>query len=115
MYMINDYLTREERLDAIRLGAIRKLAALGMTPSSFSREMEKRAVLGINTTKDAVTGTGELIGAALKLCLYAGIPLGAMTYILQSSLAPKKKQNRELKMKLDEYNEISDRFRAGLS
>jgi len=101
MYRINEILTREERLSAIRLGAMRKLASMGMTPSSFSREVEKRAQV-----------PSLSISGALKLALGLGIPIGAISYAMKSALMPDSNANKRLKMQLDEYNNIISQYKA---
>lgn len=104
MYRINEFLTPAERLEAIRLGAMKKLASYGMTPSDFSRELEKR-------------GEGESavsLGGVIRLALALGIPIGALTYAMKSAIAPSVNQNAKLKAQLSEYNNVVDRYKQEL-
>ena len=106
MYRINEFLTPAERLEAIRLGAMKKLAEYRMTPSDFSRAIEKRA-------KDAGDSSVSFMGA-LKLALMLGIPVGALTYAMKSAFKPAMNQNAKLKAQLSEYNNVIDRYKQEL-
>lgn len=91
-YRFSEYITPSERLAAMRLGGIRKLASMGVTPDEF----EKRADDG-------------LLSSAIKLSLYLGIPLGIATYAAQSSIGGGggiSRSNRKRKAALDKYNDI---------
>lgn len=106
MYRINEFLTPAERLAAIRVGALKKLASYGMTPSDFSREMEKRA---------QESGDSSLsLAGAFKLALMLGIPVGAITYAFKSAFKPATNQNAKLKAQLSEYNNVIDRYKQEL-
>ena len=100
-----DFLTPGERMCAIRIGAIRKLASMGISPSGFSKMMEKSA-----QSVGSPWQTLSLKGL-LTLAVGLGIPAGALTYALKSAIAPNKRQNRDLKARLDEYNDIVDEYK----
>jgi hypothetical protein len=118
MYRINEFLTPRERAEAIRVGALRKLASLGMTPSDFSRQMKKSALAG------AAAGVGAAAAGKMapllspktlfSLAIYLGIPLGALSYGLKSSFSPETSANSDLKTKLDEMNDIVEQYRRQL-
>lgn len=103
MYRINEFLTPEERLSAIRIGAMKKIASLGMTPSDFSREMEKRGQQNVLS-----------LGGAVRLALAIGVPVGTISYALKSAIMPDKNQNKKLKRQLTEYNDIVARYKQEL-
>lgn len=105
MYRINEFLTPEERLEAIRIGAMKKLASLGMTPSDFDREMEKSA--------QAAEAVSDVFSAGnyIKLALLLGVPLGTLTYAFGSMASPNRKRNRKLKHGLDQFNDIAEEYR----
>lgn len=107
MYRVNEFLTPEERLQAIRMGAMRKLASMGMTPSDFSGELEKQAQ---ESGSDPLASLGGLI----RLALAIGIPVGALSYAMKSAVMPARNQNKRLKAQLTEYNDIVDRYKQEL-
>lgn len=103
-----DVLTPEERLWAIRLGAMKKLAASGISPSEFGSALEKAAAEG-----NGMPGGLSLKGLLL-LATGIGIPVGAVTYALRSAFTPDKNKNKKLKAQLDEYNDIVGEYRESL-
>ena len=107
MYRVNEFLTPEERLQAIRMGAMRKLASMGMTVSDFNREMEKRAQQGGGDPSISLKGL-------FTLALGLGIPIGTLTYAMKSAVMPARNQNKRLKAQLTEYNDIVDRYKREL-
>ena len=100
MYRVNEVLTMEERLAAIQLGMITKLASMGIGPSEFVR-----------MTKSA-EDKGDILKSMLLLSLGVGIPLGVASYAVQSGLKPKKKSNLEYKQRLDAYNDVVAQYAA---
>lgn len=98
MYRISEYLTPSERMEAIRFGAMRKLASMGMSPSDFGREMEKAA--------DGVPNL-SMLGTALRTAVMIGAPIGAVMYVLKSSMKGDTTKTKKLKATLDHYNDVS--------
>ena len=98
MYRISEYLTPSERMEAIRIGAMRKLASMGMTPSSFGEEIEKDAQSAPNL---------NMLGTALRTAVMVGAPIGAILYVLKSSLKNDTTKTKKLKATLDHYNDVS--------
>lgn len=98
MYKISEYLTPSERMEAIRIGAVRQLAAMGMTPSDFGRAMEKDAQSVPNLS---------MFGTALRTAVMIGAPIGAVLYVLKSSLKNDTTKTKKLKATLDHYNDVS--------
>lgn len=98
---MNDYLTPRERLCAMRVGGIRKLASMGMSVSEFNDVMEK----------SAQTKVESAIDTAIRLSIMTGVPVGIMTYAMGRAVRPKKRQNAKAKAVLDELNDIAARYR----
>lgn len=98
MYRISEYLTPSERMETIRMGAMRKLASMGMAPSDFGREMEKDAQSVPNLS---------MLGTALRTAVMIGAPVGAVLYALKSSLRNDTAKTKKLKATLDHYNDVS--------
>ena len=107
MYRINEFLTPEERLQAMRIGGLKKLASMGMTVSDFNREMEKRAQQGGGDSSISLKGL-------FTLALGLGIPIGTLTYAMRSAVTPARNQNKRLKAQLSEYNDIVNRYKQEL-
>lgn len=95
MYRIGEFLTQEERLDAMRLGGLKKLASAGLKPSDLS---------GIVKTAGTADKIG-LLGAALRTSVMIGAPLGAIWYAISSGLKNDSDKTRKLKAALDHYND----------
>lgn len=91
MYRINEYLTPSERVAAMRIGGVKAMASMGVTPAEF----EKRA---------QAAGDG-LLTSAIKLSLYLGIPLGVAHYAVSSAF-DMGESNRRRKKALDTVNDI---------
>jgi hypothetical protein len=97
MYRVNEFLTPTERLDAMRLGGLRKLASMGLRPS----DLEKVAASN--------TSAIDTLGAAIRTSVLFGAPLGAVWYVLSSGLKKDSKKTKKLKAELDHYNNaVSD-------
>jgi len=94
MYRINEFLTPSERLEAMRLGGIKKLAAEGLTPTTFQKEA-------------ADSGPLSLLGTALRTAVFIGAPIGAVWYALSSSLKEDSEKTRKLKAQLDHFNDVA--------
>ena len=94
MYRVNEFLTPAERLDAMRLGGLGKLASMGMKPS----DMEKLA--------GKESGGLDVLGTALKTSILVGAPVGALWYVLSNSLKNDSKKTRQMKATLDHYNDV---------
>ena len=94
MYRVSEFITPAERLDAMRLGGLKKLAALGLKPSDLNKVA-------------AESGSGlDVLGKALKTSIYVGVPLGALWYAISSGLKKDSKKTRQLKATLDHYNDV---------
>lgn len=96
MYRIGEILTPEERLDAMRLGGIKKLAGYGLSPSSFSGLVKKAGV------SDKI----GLLGAALRTSVLIGAPIGAVWFALSNGLRHDSKNTKMMKATLDHYNDV---------
>lgn len=93
MYRVSEFLTPAERLDAMRLGGLKKLAALGLKPSDLN--------------KVAANSSGlDVLGAALKTSILVGAPIGAVWYAISSGLKKDSKKTKQMKAMLDHYNDI---------
>ena len=97
MYRVNDYLTPSERLDAMRVGGMRKLASVGLTPKTFT-DLVKKA--------DGPASALDLLGTALRTSVFIGAPLGALWFAMRSGLGEDNKKTRKLKETLDHYNDV---------
>lgn len=97
MYRINEFITPEERLDGIRLGAMRKLASMGMKPSDLDAAMEK--------TAQSKTGAQDLLMAVIKSAVVLGVPAGALMYAMRSSVKSDDEKTRKMRQALDHYND----------
>lgn len=95
MYRVSEFITPTERLDAMRLGGLKKLAELGLKPS----DMDKFAA-------DKASGGLDMLGTALKTSVLIGAPLGAVWYAISSGLKKDSKKTRKLKETLDHYNDV---------
>jgi len=105
MYRIGEFLTPRERIDAMRLGGIRKLAEYGLKPSDMT---------GIVKSAAGEEKIG-LLGAALRTSVLIGAPLGAIWYVVSSGLRDDSEKTRRMKATLDHYNYVVDRNRKSLS
>lgn len=107
MYRVNDILTPEERLGAIRHGMITKLASMGIGPAKFMR-MVKGAQA---SSGGGASNPDSWISALFKLSLGLGIPIGTLHYALSSSIKPNRNRNRKQKAVLDQYNDIVAKYK----
>jgi multisubunit Na+/H+ antiporter MnhC subunit len=98
MYRINEFITPEERLDGIRVGALRKLASYGMKPSDLGQAMEKSGANPVGTASDALM-------AVLKTAVVIGVPVGALMYAMRSSVKKQDDKTRKMQSALDHYND----------
>lgn len=96
MYRIGEFLTPSERLEAMRIGGLRKLASAGLKPSDMD-EMAKEA-----GTQDKI----GLLGAALRTSVLIGAPLGAVWYVLSNALKEDSSKTKKMKATLDHYNSV---------
>lgn len=97
MYRISEYLTPSERMDAARLGGLRKLACLGMKPSDLGPAMRK----------SAQAASLSMLGTALRTSIMIGAPFGVVWYAMKNSLKNDTLKTKKLKAKLDHYNDVS--------
>lgn len=104
MYRINDYLTPSERMDAIRVGGLKKLASLGMKPS----DMEKDAL----SLADGASSILPLLGTAVRTAVVFGLPVGTVWYALSRSLKQDSASTQKLKAKLDHYNDVAEEAKS---
>ena len=96
MYRVNEFLTPAERLEAMRIGGMRKLASCGLKPSDMD-SMAKKA-----GTEDKI----GLLGAALRTSVLIGAPLGAVWYVLSNGLKEDSSKTKRMKATLDHYNTV---------
>lgn len=100
MYRINEFLTPSERLEAMRFGALKKLASMGYKPSDFNR-LVKSAAEG--NSSDPIS----ILGAALKTSIYVGVPFGVVWYALTGGAQKDSLKTKKLKATLDHYNDLT--------
>lgn len=106
MYRINEFITPEERLDGIRVGALRKLASYGMKPSDLGQAMEKSG-------QSAATASDALM-AVLKTAVVIGVPVGALMYAMRSSVKKQDDKTRKMQSALDHYNDQVFEFKNSM-
>lgn len=94
MYRVCEFITPYERLDAMRLGGLKKLAEVGLKPS----DMDKLAAES--------SGGLDVLGTALRTSILVGAPIGAVWYVLSSGLKKDSKKTKKLKATLDHYNDV---------
>lgn len=97
MYRINEFITPEERLDGIRVGALRKLASYGMKPSDLGKAMEKSG--------QSATTASDALMAVLKTAVVIGVPVGALMYAMRSSVKKQDDKTAKMRKALDHYND----------
>lgn len=102
MYRINEFLTPSERLEAMRLGGLKKLASMGMTPSDFNKQAD-------------ASGALSLFGTALRTAVFIGAPLGVVWYALSSSMKNDSEKTKRLKAQLDHFNDVAAKSRQTIS
>lgn len=102
MYRIDEILTPDERMGAMRFGVISELVSRGIGPREFVR-----------LSKEAQAQGGQMFGIDKLgiLALMLGIPIGALSYALRSSLKPDTRKNRKLKASLDQFNDVVSQYR----
>ena len=105
MYRINEFLTPSERLDAMRLGGLKKLASAGLKPSDLDGMCKSAA------TQDKI----GLLGAAMRTSVLIGAPLGAIWYVISSGLKDDSDKTRKMKAALDHYNSVVEENRPKIS
>ena len=102
MYRISEFLTPSERLDAMRIGGLRKLASMGIKPSDMGKLVKK---------SESPNKIG-LLGAALRTSVLIGAPLGAIWYVVSSGLKDDDLKTRKMKETLDHYNGVVEENKA---
>ena len=100
MYRISEFLTPSERLDAMRFGALKKLASMGYKPSDFNAL--------VKTAGDDGVSPIQLLGDVLKTSVYIGAPVGALWYAMQGGSSKDDLKIKKLKATLDHYNSVTD-------
>ena len=95
MYRVGEFLTPEERLDAMRLGGLKKLASYGLKPSDMDGVVKSAGV------SDKL----GLLGSVMRTSVMIGVPVGALWYALSSGLKDDSEKTRKMKATLDHYNE----------
>lgn len=96
MYRIGEFLTPDERLNAMRIGGLYKLASYGLKPSDMT-----------TITKSAgTTDKLGLLGAALRTSIIVGAPLGAVWYAVSSGIKDDDEKTKKMKATLDHYNDV---------
>lgn len=100
MYRIGEFLTPSERLEAMRLGGLKKLASMGMKPSDFGLALEKSA-------QSPGSSAMDLLGATLRTAVMIGAPLGAVWYAVNRPIRRDSMKTKKLKARLDHYNDAS--------
>ena len=114
MYRINEYLSQEERLGMMKIGAMRQLAQMGIGPEDLVC-LTKEAQANSGGAKGGLGAFVTTIQDLFKISLMAGIPLGAVSYALRRALAPDRKKNRRLKEELDQYNDFVENYKTQMN
>lgn len=96
--LYTEYLTPEERAEAIRDGAEAAMEAMGVPPMSKSAQ----ARITIPTPSISAIGNAAIV---------AGVPLGLLYYIVNRSISKTDKKTRKLQKELDYYNDVAAEFR----
>lgn len=95
MYRVNEFISPDDRLDAMRLGGLRKLASYGLKPSDLT---------GVVKAAGATDKLG-LLGSALRTSILLGAPIGAVWYAISSGLREDSEKTKKMKATLDHYND----------
>lgn len=105
MYRVNEFLTPSERLGAMRIGGLKKLASMGMRPSDF----------GAMTKVAGVEAKLGLLGAALRTSVLVGAPIGAIWFAISDGIKNDDEKTRKMKATLDHYNDAVSSGAGGLA
>lgn len=109
--MISDYLSRKERLDLVKAGALMLAGDMDAEIGPLQQVKEASGSGLISTAKDAIEAGNSL---ALFLSLSAGIPLGVFGHVMGRRIAGKRLREEELKEKIRLYRSATDEMAAGL-
>lgn len=115
MYRINDYLTEDERREAIYAGFVTKLAEMNITPKQFEKIAQAQAApaaaaAGAAAANKSGNGAsiGDILDAALKISIIAGLPLGAVAHWVGQAATEDNAKIRKLKKTRDYYRDVAD-------
>lgn len=96
--LYTEYLTPEERAEAIRDGAEAAMESLGLAG------MRKSAQTKVPIPVPSLSAIGNA-------AIVAGVPLGLLYYIVNRSISKTDKKTRRLQKELDYYNDVAAEFR----
>ena len=97
----SDYLTRAERLEAIRYGAAMELADRGITVGQFDGIVKRAA-----PTVPSISASD-----VLKTSLVFGVPAGLLWYVVDKSVKGGDRKTRRMRSELDYYNRVAHELR----
>jgi hypothetical protein len=97
----SDYLTRAERLEAIRYGAAMELADRGITVGQFDGIVKRAA-----PTVPSISASD-----VLKTSLVFGVPAGLLWYVVDKSVKGGDRKTRRMRKELDYYNRVAHELR----
>lgn len=111
------YLTNDERLACMKAGMVRKMASLGVRPSSVGLDkmaMVKSALGPVDFFKAFGSGIGSIPANAIALAFVTGIPLGAMLHYIDRSMTKDSKKTQRLEETRDTYNMAMESMKSRL-
>lgn len=114
MLTLNDFITREERLSAIRGGMLSKMAEHSIHPAIFkdyvsNSRLEKKADFNI---KGLASGALE---NAIMLAVLAGIPLGVAHHYISEATNRKSVEEQKQLNKIKHYASKTNKVESDLA
>lgn len=110
--MFSDYLTKQERMACIKMGALSYAgmldAELGPLPQTKQAGAGDIVSGGISGSVDAAKTLWVLAAAG------AGIPIGVFSHVIGRRIAGKRLREEELKEKIRLYQNAADEMASGL-
>ena len=103
--MFKNYLSKSERIECIKLGALSYAGFLDATEGPLVKESEGSVVKG---SVDAAKTLWVLAAAG------AGIPLGVFAHIMGRRISGKRLREEELNEKIRAYRMAADEMASGL-